>query len=249
MRPVLFVFYDVAVPAYGATLATLFIGGLLVLRREVRRVGGSDGQMLDLATIAGGVVLVWTCAGIVINQLGIGGPPHFNALPVLTLGAFAYLWYLRRERLPAEPIFDAIAPLAAFALAVQYGIGTLLAGTAFGVPTALPWGLVFPPGSPAYLAYGPVPLHPVQIYLGVSFLTVAIAAHLLPVRLKAGQRALMTFMTIAAVYLLLSPLRGNTTSFLAGGRPRMSEYFALFIMVYSVIMLHRNGAGADANIS
>jgi phosphatidylglycerol:prolipoprotein diacylglycerol transferase len=246
MRPVLLEFQGFRLPGYGATLATLFVAGLLLFRREVRRLGVSDWQMLDLATISGGVILAWVGAGVLLSWLRLDGPPHLNALPVLAVGAFAWLWYLRREKLPAERIFDAVAPIAALALAIQYGVGTLLAGTAFGVPTDLPWGLSFPPGSPAYRVYGAVPLHPVQLYLGFSFLAVAAAARFAPGELKAGQRALMTFVAMATVYLALSPLRGNTTSFLAGGRPRMSEMVALFIVVYCIIMAWRARAAAAA---
>jgi phosphatidylglycerol---prolipoprotein diacylglyceryl transferase len=246
MRPVLFEFQGVTLPAYGATLATLFVAGLLLLRREARRLGVSDWQMLDLATISGGVILAWVGVGVLLALLRLDGPPHFNALPVLAVGAFAYLWYLRREKLPAERIFDAIAPIAALALAVQYGIGTLLAGTAFGVPTDLPWSLSFPPGSPAYRAYGPAPLHPIQIYLGISYLAVAAVARFAPGQFRAGRRALMTFVAIAVVYLVFSPLRGNTTSFLAGGHPRMSELVALFVVGFCLIMAWRDRAAAGA---
>ena len=54
----------------------------------------------------------------------------------------------------------------AFALAVPLGhaigrLGCLCAGCCFGTPTALPWGIVYPPGAPAHhaLAVHPVPLY------------------------------------------------------------------------------------------
>ncbi len=243
MRPILFEIQGHAVPAYGTTLVVVFVVGLWLLRRRVRPLGVSDRQMLDLATIAGGVILVWAGGGLLLARLGLLGPPHFNALPVLTLGAFAYLFYLRREGLPAERIFDAVAPIAALALAVQYGVGTLLAGTAFGKPTSLFWSISFPAGSPAHRVYGAQPLHPVQLYLGISFMIIALAAWFAPAKLRDGQRALLTFAAIAAVYLLISPLRGNTISLLAGEPPRMSELVALFILSYCSFMIWQRSVG------
>jgi phosphatidylglycerol:prolipoprotein diacylglycerol transferase len=239
MRPVLFDIQGFAVPAYGLTMLVLFLSGLLLLRHRVSPLGVNDGHMVDLAAIAAGAIILWLGFGMVVTRFHLIGSPYLNALPVLAIGAFAYLAYLRGQRLPAEPIFDAIAPIAAFALAAQYGIGTLLAGTAFGKPTDLPWGLSFPPGSPAYRAYGPTPLHPVQLYLGLSFLAIAVAGWFVPMKMKAGQRALMIFVALSVMYLLISPLRGNTTSFLAGGAPRMSEVVALFVLLYCSFMAWR----------
>ena len=244
MRPVLFEIQGFAAPAYGTTMVVLFVAGLLLLRRQVRTLGVDDGHMTDLAAIAAATILSWVGFGMLLARLRLAGSPHLNALPVLAIGAFVYLAYLRRQGLPAEPIFDAVAPIAAFALAAQYGIGTWLAGTAFGKPTDLPWGVSFPSGSPAYRVNGPTPLHPVQLYLGISFLVIAAAAQFAPLKLKAGQRALMTFIAIAVVYLLISPLRGNTTSLLAGGTPRMSEIVAFFVLFYCSFMAWRRRATA-----
>jgi phosphatidylglycerol:prolipoprotein diacylglycerol transferase len=246
MRPVLFQVWGYSVPAYGPTMVVLFIGGLVLLRQRVRAFGVSDEQLLDFAAIAGATIMAWVGIGVILSLLGLGGAPHLNALPVLALGAFAFLLYSRRQNLPAERIFDALAPIAALALALQYGIGTLLAGTAFGKPTSLPWGLSFPAGSPAYKAYGAQPLHPVQLYLGVCFLIVAICAAFAPARLADGQRALITFIAISAIYLATSPLRGNTTSLLSGQMPRLSELVALFVLVFCSIMAWRRRGAANA---
>jgi phosphatidylglycerol:prolipoprotein diacylglycerol transferase len=243
MCPVLFQVWGFPVPAYGLTIAVLFVGGLLLFRQRVRRLGVGDEQLLDFAAIAGATIMAWIGLSAVLFWLGIAGRPHFNALPVLAIGAFGFLFYSRRAKLPSERIFDALAPIAALALALQYGIGTLLAGTAFGKPTSVPWGLSFPAGSPAYKAYGAQPLHPVELYLGFGFLIIAIAAAFAPARFPDGQRALITFIVISAVYLATSPLRGNTTSLLAGEMPRLSELVAFFILVFcSIVAWRRRGA-------
>lgn len=245
MRPLLFEVWGFAVPAYGLTMVVLFVTGLLLLRRKAPDLGMSDHQLFDLAAVAGAAFLLWVGIGVVLATLKVAGSPHLNALPVLAIGAFGFLVYMRKAGLPAERIFDAIAPIAALALAVQYGIGTWLAGTAFGKPTDLPWGVSFPPGSPAYKAYGSQPLHPVQLYLGISLLIVAIVVSFVPMKLRDGQRALMCFMAISIVYLMTSPLRGNTTSVFSGDAPRMSELVAFFILLFCSVMAWRRHVVPD----
>jgi phosphatidylglycerol:prolipoprotein diacylglycerol transferase len=247
MRPVLFEVQGLAVPAYGTTMVVLFILGLLALWVQVRKVGVSSPQMLDLAAIAGATILAWAGFCVLLARLHMVDIAHFSALPILAIGAFAYLAYLRRAGLPAEQIFDAIAPIAAFTLAVQYGIGTLLAGTAYGRPTEVPWAISFPAGCPAYRVYGAVPLHPVQLYLGIAFLLIAIISRFARARLQAGQRSLFTFTAIAVVYLLISPMRGNTTSLWAGA-PRISELIAVFIALFCATMAWRRHVADEAEI-
>jgi phosphatidylglycerol:prolipoprotein diacylglycerol transferase len=239
MRPVLFELWGLQVPAYGATMVVLFVSGLWLLWRKIRTFGVTGQEMLDLAAVAAGVFLFWAGCCALLAWLGIGGAPHLNALPVLAIGAFAFLVHTRRAALPSERIFDALAPIVTFALAAQYGVGTWLAGNAFGKPTALPWGISFPPGSAAYKAYGAQPLHPLQLYLAGLLLIIALVSGLAPLKLRDGQRALFTFVAISVAYLATSPLRGNTISVFAGTPPRMSELVAFFILFFCSIVAWR----------
>lgn len=91
------------------------------------------------------------------------------------LGATACaVWLLRRDKFP----FWKAADMAGFAIPMGLGfgrMGCLLAGCCFGAPTGLPWGLSFPPRSPASDAQAKLgllhsaktwsePVHPTQIY-------------------------------------------------------------------------------------
>jgi len=95
----------------------------------------------------------------------------------------AAVFILRRDRFP----FWKAADMAAFAvpLGLAFGrMGCLLAGCCFGAPTSLPWGLSFPPRSPASeeQAKGHLlesvrmwshPVHPTQIYESAASLGIA----------------------------------------------------------------------------
>ncbi len=109
-----------------------------------------------------------------------GGLTYYGGFLGATAAAVALL---RRDRFP----FWKAADMAGFAipLGLAFGrMGCLLAGCCFGAPTTLPWGLSFPPRSPASEAQAKQhllesarlfshPVHPTQIYESAASLAVA----------------------------------------------------------------------------
>jgi len=80
------------------------------------------------------------------------------------IGGVIGLWIVTRwKRIPFWRLADAVAPALALGL-VLGRIGNFLNGDAFGTPTTLPWGVVFPPASPAGQTYPGLPLHPAMLY-------------------------------------------------------------------------------------
>jgi phosphatidylglycerol:prolipoprotein diacylglycerol transferase len=109
-----------------------------------------------------------------------GGLTYYGGFIGATIAA---VFLLRRDRFP----FWKAADMAAFAIptGLAFGrMGCLLAGCCFGAQTKLPWGLSFPPRSPASESQAKehllgsarmwsAPVHPTQIY--ESALSLAIA--------------------------------------------------------------------------
>jgi phosphatidylglycerol:prolipoprotein diacylglycerol transferase len=109
-----------------------------------------------------------------------GGLTYYGGFLGATAAA---VWLLRRDRFP----FWKAADMAGFAIPIglAFGrMGCLLAGCCFGATTKLPWGLSFPPRSPAseeqakehLLASARLwsePVHPTQIYESAASLAVA----------------------------------------------------------------------------
>ena len=58
---------------------------------------------------------------------------------------------------------DAIIPAVGLGIFFTR-IGCFLTGCCYGVPTELPWGVVFPSGCAAHFHYGDAHLHPSQLY-------------------------------------------------------------------------------------
>jgi prolipoprotein diacylglyceryltransferase len=126
----------------------------------------------------------------------------------LLFGAASAAFYLWRNHQPLDSFFDraAIGTGLGFALVRT---GCFIAGCDYGLPSALPWAVRFPPGSLAALEHarlGFVPagassllVHPTQLYEALVGLVGAAAAAMLLARGRRDGRAFSTFLAIYAV--------------------------------------------------
>jgi phosphatidylglycerol:prolipoprotein diacylglycerol transferase len=137
--------------------------------------------------------------------------------PLLTLtGAFAglvsALLYVRWQHMPLFPTADALAAPLALGLAFEQ-FGALLAGSGFGTETQVRWSVTYTDPLAARWSGTPlfVPLHPVQAYAALSFLTLsAFLLVYLPVRRQSGDIA-GVFMLATGLILFLTELYRDTT--------------------------------------
>ncbi|MBI3607775.1 MAG: prolipoprotein diacylglyceryl transferase [Nitrospirae bacterium] len=160
---------------YGLMYLTAFVVGGWLLGQEIRRKGlpiSDDDRwsfltLVLFAGIAGGrlyyVAFNWEyysrnpgeIAAIWHGGLAIHGG--------LIGGALAGWWWVRRHRVAFWALADAAAP--AIILGQAFGrFGNFMNGEIHGYPTSLPWGIVFPPTSPAGQQFGAVPVHPAMLY-------------------------------------------------------------------------------------
>jgi phosphatidylglycerol---prolipoprotein diacylglyceryl transferase len=71
--------------------------------------------------------------------------------------------YLKHYRVAFLKIADSALPIIVLGEAcVRFG--NFMNGEAHGLPTRMPWGLVFPPGSPAGDQFPNIPIHPAMLY-------------------------------------------------------------------------------------
>jgi len=74
----------------------------------------------------------------------------------------------RHEGISMLKVMDIVAPSVALGLGFAR-IGCFLNGCCFGKPTNLPWGVVFPPGSPPTWVFDkPISIHPTQLYSSLA---------------------------------------------------------------------------------
>lgn len=136
-----------------------------------------------------------------------GGLTYYGGL----IGASIAAWFLlKRDRFP----FWKAADMAGFAipLGLTFGrMGCLLAGCCFGAETKLPWGLSFPPYSPASEAQAKAqvlttmkawshPVHPTQIYeSAVSLAIAAVCLYVVHPRKRYDGQVMVAFLVLYAV--------------------------------------------------
>lgn len=115
-------------------------------------------------------------------------PVGFALYGGLILAVFTAWVVCRFMQLDLWLVADAVVPGLGIGIAVSR-IGCFLNGCCFGIYTDLPWGVTFPPGSPAnplpiagngfsslFQSFASMPVHPTQLYeLGAALLGTALA--------------------------------------------------------------------------
>lgn len=202
--PVAFSLLAIPVRWYGLVLVVAAAVAIWIAQRQGRR-GGIEPEVVSdavvwvgLAALVGGRLLY-----VIQNELGslaahptlllmvwMGGLSFYGGLigALIALAVFA-----RRRGLSVLAVFDVAAPAAAIGQAIGH-IGCLIGGDSYGIPTDLPWAVVY--RDPAAMAPQGVPLHPTQAYeailLGLLFVGLWLGRERLA-RIGAG--------TVAAAYL------------------------------------------------
>ncbi len=78
-------------------------------------------------------------------------------------GLLAVVVYSRKNRVPFWEFGDILAPGVILGQAVGR-VGCYLNGCCYGLPTDSAWGVVYPPGTDAFIAYGSTPLIPTVLF-------------------------------------------------------------------------------------
>lgn len=149
--------------------------GLSLIKKEVRRKGIDllDENVTDflLWTVVGGIIgariyyVIFNWEFYSLHPREIPAVWHGGlAIHGGLIGGFtaAYI-YLKRARIPFWRMADACAPSIILGQALGR-FGNFMNGDAHGVPTDLPWGVVFPKGSIAGDQFPNTPTHPTMLY-------------------------------------------------------------------------------------
>ncbi len=179
MHRVLFRIGRFSLHSWGVMVAFGFFVGLLAALRRAKKAGFPQKHIYDLAVVLiiaaiAGSRLWYVATHIdefrghwldVINpfqggSFGIAGMAMVGGVFCAVISAAVFCAV---KRINFWQIADIVAPT--FLLGMFFGRwGCFLNGCCFGRPTSLPWGVVFPPGSPAGNTFPGVRLHPTQIY-------------------------------------------------------------------------------------
>jgi phosphatidylglycerol---prolipoprotein diacylglyceryl transferase len=187
VHPLLFHLGSVAIPTYGVLTALALLAALGTSTLAARPLRLPADKLWNLGLLA---ILTALLAGRLLFVLG--HPSLFRKVPFWLLGlvtlpsigfalggaavgALAAMLYALSEGLPLLKTADALAPAAALAFCLNR-TGAFCAGSAWGTPTRLPWGVTYR-SVVAWLWYGVplgVRLHPVQLYDAAASLAIFI---------------------------------------------------------------------------
>jgi phosphatidylglycerol:prolipoprotein diacylglycerol transferase len=175
MDPVLIEIGPLTIRYYGLMYAVAILVGLALIRREVRRreLTITEDEVVNfvLLVVSGGIVgarayyvaFNWDFYGrhwLEIPAVWHGGLAIHGGLAG---GVLAGWWFVRRHKLPLLTMADVTAP--SLILGQAFGrFGNFMNGDAHGVPTSMPWGMVFPPESIAGHEFPQTPIHPTMLY-------------------------------------------------------------------------------------
>lgn len=179
--PVAFDLVGIPIRWYGLILVGAAAVAIWLAQREGRRRGIAPQVVSDAVIWVGAAALIGGRLLYVIqNELGslaehpthilmvwMGGLSFYGGL----IGALlALVIFARRRDLPLLAVFDVAAPAAAIGQAIGH-LGCLIGGDSYGVPTDLPWAVIY--RNQGAMAPQGIPLHPTQAYeailLGLLF--------------------------------------------------------------------------------
>lgn len=179
MHPILFEIGPLQIRFYGLMYAIGIICALYIIRREVARkqMSLTDDDIINFVifSVIGGIL--GARAYYVIFNWENYRPDLWEVFKVwhgglaihggLIGGILAGWWFINTHGLPFWKMADIAAP--PLILAQAFGrFGNFMNGDAHGVPTTMPWGIIFPPTSIAGREFPGQPLHPTMLYELIS---------------------------------------------------------------------------------
>lgn len=248
MHPILIEIGPFSVRYYGLMYVVGIIVAMFLIRSEVRRKGLplSDDEQTNL-------ILLIVLAGIIGARLYyvVFNWAYYRQVPwdILAVwrgglaihggilgGTVTAWWFARRKKIPFLRLTDVLAP--PLILGQAFGrFGNFMNGDAHGVPTSMPWGLVFPPSTPAGTEFPGMPLHPTMLYEMV--INLSIFAYLWSTRKRPAKDGYTTMR-----YLLLYSVGRFGVEFFRGdslwlGPFRAAQFISLAMIGFSATLLIR----------
>lgn len=179
MYPTLFKLGPLVIHSYGFMVALGFLAAIIISLSLAKRAGVALETIFDLAIWA---ILAGILGARLFYVLGQWQVYRHNLVEIfmvqrgglvvlggIVFGLLAIAGYCRQKKLSFLKVMDVISPGSLLGLAIGR-LGCFLNGCCFGLPTKLPWGLVFPSGSLAHGYFATEHLHPTQLYSVLALL-------------------------------------------------------------------------------
>jgi phosphatidylglycerol---prolipoprotein diacylglyceryl transferase len=264
VHPVLFHIGAVLIPSYGAIGALGVLAALFLAQRTARQAHLDPALIWNLCILAVFAALAGQRIVLVIANwsvlrlhpswaLGLAMVHHpLVAAAGAIAGTAAAAFYIYWKKLPVLATADALAAPLTLGLAFEQ-FGALLAGSGFGTDAnpGLPWAVTYTSTLAARWSGAPlgVPLHPVQAYAAISFLTLAVFLLIwLPLRSRAGDLAGICLMGLGAAIYLTEIWRNpeGRGLFLRGALDSPQIVAVIFVLIGGFILREHHPKNKDA---
>lgn len=190
----------------------IIIAGIFIYRNTKNQFSGNEILETIVSMIIGGMIFA-RLSYVLLNlsefsnfasifSISNGGLEGFGGLIGGIFGGWAYS---KIKKLDFGKFLDISAPWIALAFAIGR-IGCFLRGCCFGIPTGLPWGIIYNDSSLASLYYSGA-VHPTQLY-----------------------HALADFM----IFIVLIIINKRKESKIIKLREKSENLFLLFLILYSI---------------
>jgi len=264
MHPEILRIHGFVISSFGLMLMVAFVAAYLQLRWGMRRLGAGDDEdaaTLVLAAGFGGIVGAKVYYAILYRDWHL----LFDRSGLVWYGGFllavvALVWTIRRRHLPTWRTIDALS----LSLAIGYALGRVgcfLVGDDYGVPTDLPWGVVFPhgaapPSTAGALRYqfgvdvpASIPdsqllaVHPTQLYETLICLGIwAFGLWLVRRRPKSGVTGMAVLALLGVERFAVEILRAKDDRFFGG--LTMAQLISIGVVVVALWLLLRRRAAS-----
>jgi phosphatidylglycerol:prolipoprotein diacylglycerol transferase len=153
----------------------------------------------------------------------------FDPLAALVVAVVVGILYGSRHNLPLWSTLDALTPLFA-SISIGLSLSHLAAGTAFGIPTRLPWGIELWNAT----------RHPTQIYELIAALFIFGLIWFRKSDFPAGSGFLLFAALTAGARLFLEAFRGDSTLIFGGLRlAQVIAWAVLVVVLFTSELLRR----------
>lgn len=252
MHPTLFSIGTLSLHSYGVMLALSFLAGIYLASRRARKRGVEVQHILDLSVY----IIVAAVVGSRLAYIAFHLSDYANILDVFALWqggatlygglllsvAASYVFAVRRG-IGFLLLADILAPSIALGAALTR-VGCFLSGCCFGSPTDLPWGVVFPPSSPAgawalSIASSAAALHPVQLYDSFGSMFIVLLLLKFERRLAGNGRLFGAFLVLYGILrFLLDFLRYYEPNMIAAGLS-LNQVLSLGLVICGILLVSR----------
>jgi phosphatidylglycerol:prolipoprotein diacylglycerol transferase len=236
---------------------------LLLAQRNARVAGISPNQIWNLGIIALFAALLGSRLLLVVANwrelsrhplwlMGLAMVHHpLVAATGALVGLIAAGVYALKKRMPIAGTADALAAPLALGLACEQ-FGALLAGSGFGKGAQVPWAITYADPLAFRWSGAPlgIPLHPVQAYTALAWLTLAILLTVwLPVRRQIGDMAGVALIGAGIAIFFTEFWRDweGRADLLRGALDGPQAMAILFVLAGAVILLQRKPAHAASD--